>query len=65
MAATGPFLNIQQTADEFGVSVRTLGALIASGELPHRRIGPGRGRIVTTAEDREEYLDARRHGNAA
>lgn len=65
MAATGPFLSIQETADEWGVSQRTIGALIASGELPHRRIGPGRGRVVTSAEDREEYLEAHRHGKAA
>lgn len=65
MAATGPILNLQQTADEFGVSLRTITSLIASGELPHRRIGPGRGRVVTTAEDREEYLDAHREGQAA
>lgn len=65
MAATGPILNLDETADYLRVSRRTVGALIASGELPHRRIGPDGGRIVTTAEDREAYLDAHRSGQAA
>ena len=65
MAATGPILNTKETADYLRLSLRTVAALIASGELPHRRIGPGRGRVVTTAEDREQYLEAHRFGQAA
>lgn len=61
--AAGPVRNIAETAEYLRVSERMVRSLIASGELAHRRIGVGR--IVTTQDDLDQYLDSHRHGEAA
>ena len=55
--------NIPETAEYLRVSVRTVRALIAAGDLSHRRIG--KGRIVVTQDDCDEYLAAHRLGRTA
>ena len=59
-AMTGPVRNVCETAEYLRVSESTVRALMSAGDLPHRRIG--RGRLVTTQDDIDEYLAAHRIG---
>jgi excisionase family DNA binding protein len=55
-------LSVKQVAARLNVSAATVYSLCDSGELPHRRIGVGRGCIRVTEEDLQEYLDRKRVG---
>ena len=55
-------LSVIEAAKRLNVSRATVYNLCASGELPHRRIGVGRGRIRFAEEDLKEYLERKRVG---
>src|SRR5437879_2716463 len=50
-------LTVKQVAERLQVSLSTVYALCVTGELPHRRIGLGRGCIRIAESDLQEYLD--------
>jgi excisionase family DNA binding protein len=55
-------LTVKQVAEQLSVSEGTVRNLCACGELPHRRIGVGRGCIRVSEEDLKEYLERKRVG---
>lgn len=48
-------LSVKQVAGRWGVSRSIVYALVASGALPHVRVGLGRGTIRVEAEDADRY----------
>lgn len=54
-AQTGERLTAKQVADRWRVSRSAVYALVAAGELPHLRVGLGRGTIRIAAADVERY----------
>lgn len=55
-------LTVKQVAERLQVSASTVYALCEKGEVPHRRIGLGRGRIRIAESDLQEYLDRKKVG---
>lgn len=53
-------LTVQEVADRWCVSRSTVYALVASGMLPHVRVGVGRGTIRISEKDADEYLEKSR-----
>ncbi len=53
-------LTVPEAAERLNVSRGTIYHLCESGDLPHRRVGVGRGRIRFTEEDLQEYLDRKK-----
>jgi excisionase family DNA binding protein len=53
-------LTVAEAAKQLNVSRGTIYNLCGTGELPHRRIGVGRGCIRFTDEDLREYLDRKK-----
>jgi excisionase family DNA binding protein len=53
-------LNVAEAAKQLNVSRGTIYNLRGTGELPHRRIGVGRGCIRFAEEDLKEYLDRKK-----
>jgi len=51
---------VAEVSEQLNVSRGTIYNLCATGELPHRRIGIGRGCIRITEEDLKEYLDRKK-----
>jgi excisionase family DNA binding protein len=47
---------VQDVAKLLGVAASTVYDLARQRKIPHRRIGTGRGRIVFTEQDVEEFL---------
>jgi excisionase family DNA binding protein len=48
-------LTVKQLAARWGVSRSAVYALVAAGEIPHVRVGLGRGTIRVAQEDADEY----------
>src|SRR5262249_38281 len=55
---------VKQVAERLQISPNTIYSLCETGELPHRRIGLGRGRIRIAESDLQEYLDRKKVGGA-
>ena len=55
------FLTVREVADRLKVSPGCVYALVTRTELPHLRIGLGRGTIRIREDDLERYLTARHH----
>ncbi len=53
-------LTVPEVAERLAVSRATVYNLCETGELPHRRIGCGRGRIRFAEEDLKEYVDGKK-----
>ena len=53
--------SIEQVADHLGVGVLMVRQLLDSGELPHLRVGHGRGRVLIRACDLADYLETKLH----
>lgn len=53
-------LTVQDVADRLNVSAACVYALVARNDLPHVRIGTGRGTIRILEEDLGAYLSGRR-----
>ena len=49
---------VQEVAELLGVAPSTVYDLARQRKIPHRRIGTGRGRIVFTEEDVEQFLNS-------
>ena len=49
---------VQEVAKLLGVAASTVYDLARQRKIAHRRIGTGRGRLVFTEEDIEEYLNS-------
>jgi excisionase family DNA binding protein len=47
---------VQEVAKLLGVAASTVYDLTRQRKIPHRRIGTGRGRIVFTEQDVEDFL---------
>lgn len=54
------YLSPKQVATRWSVAKSTVYALIASGMLPHVRVGLGRGTIRIREEDADAYLARRK-----
>ena len=50
-------LTIAEVAQELGISRSTLYELVRRKKISHRRVGTGRGRILFSATDVQEYLE--------
>ncbi len=46
----------QSTAKQLGIGLSTLYDLARQRKIPHRRVGLGRGRLMFTDQDIQEYL---------
>ena len=55
-------LNVPEVAERLNVSRATVYNLCESGDLSHRRVGVGRGRIRFTEEDLKDYMDRKKVG---
>lgn len=51
-------LEVTDVARRLGVSVSTVYDMAKQRKIQHRRIGVGRGRVLFTEEDVQEYLEA-------
>lgn len=60
--STGTAYTVPEAADLLRISERFARQLIASGDLPHRRVGR---RVLVTEADIDAFLDDRREGGAA
>ncbi len=60
--ATDTPLSVEQAAAQSNISVRTLYSLCAAKQLPHSRIGTGRGTIRILPNDLREYLQQSQRG---
>jgi excisionase family DNA binding protein len=49
---------VQEVATLLGVAPSTVYDMVRLRKIPHRRVGTGRGRIVFTERDVEEFLDS-------
>jgi excisionase family DNA binding protein len=54
--------NVREIAQQLGVSVSSVYALVSSGRLSCHRIGSGRGAIRISESDLEDYLLTCRQG---
>lgn len=61
-ASDGQAMTVRQAAVALGISERLARDLIANGELPHHRVGSGRGRVRIRARDLEAYQNRRQAG---
>jgi excisionase family DNA binding protein len=55
---------VQEVAEKLNVSPATVYDAVASGELPHHRIGRGRGTIRVSEEQLRAYLRRTEMGRA-
>lgn len=53
-------MTVREAASRLGLSPTSVYALIQSGELPCRRLGPRRGKIVVDEADVRAYWDRAR-----
>jgi excisionase family DNA binding protein len=49
---------VREVATLLGVAASTVYDMVRQRKIPHRRIGTGRGRIVFTQQDVQEFLDS-------
>lgn len=52
------WLSVRQAAESLGLGQGAIYQLVASGAIPHHRIGPSRGRILFKPEDLAEYVES-------
>ena len=49
-------MTVHEAAEKLGISASTLYDMARQKKISHRRIGTGRGRVLFTDEDLEEFL---------
>ena len=55
-------LTVRDTAGRLGVSLGCVYGLVAKGELPHLRVGTGRGTIRIDENDLGDFIEGRKVG---
>lgn len=55
-------LKVNQVADQLSVSQSTVYSLCDRGDIPHLRVGTGRGAIRIDPDDLQRFIDAARVG---
>lgn len=53
----GRLLRVREAAEELAVSAKVVYRLCESGDIPHHRIGVGRGSIRIRREDLDVFID--------
>lgn len=65
IASATPLLTVREVAQVLRLSQACVYTMVARGQLPHLRVGNGRGSIRFSREDLDRFLNTRRNEPAA